>query len=104
MGLWVSPDEELLGHIEGLAGLRTPCPSAVYLYIPSFPSLPGGDLHLSVSEVLSSRHFCNKIWNALRFILNVLGKKFVPQPVEEVRERKGAWDWGSLMSEVEGGI
>lgn len=44
----------------------------------------GGDLHLSVSEVLSCRHFCNKIWNALRFILNVLGEKFTPQPVEEL--------------------
>ncbi|XP_058410832.1 valine--tRNA ligase, mitochondrial isoform X1 [Diceros bicornis minor] len=44
----------------------------------------GGDLHLSVSEVLSSRHFCNKIWNALRFILNALGEKFVPQLLEEL--------------------
>ncbi|XP_032703241.1 valine--tRNA ligase, mitochondrial isoform X1 [Lontra canadensis] len=44
----------------------------------------GGDLNLSVSEVLSSRHFCNKIWNALRFMLNALGEKFVPQPVEEL--------------------
>uniref|UniRef100_A0A8D1VHW7 Valine--tRNA ligase, mitochondrial n=1 Tax=Sus scrofa TaxID=9823 RepID=A0A8D1VHW7_PIG len=44
----------------------------------------GGDLHLSVSEVLSFRHFCNKIWNALRFILNALGEKFIPQPLEEL--------------------
>ncbi|XP_061003133.1 valine--tRNA ligase, mitochondrial isoform X3 [Dama dama] len=43
----------------------------------------GGDLHLSVSEVLSFRHFCNKIWNALRFILNALGEEFIPQPAEE---------------------
>ncbi|KAK2489995.1 hypothetical protein MC885_006208 [Smutsia gigantea] len=43
-----------------------------------------GDVHLSVSEVLSSRHFCNKIWNALRFIFNVLGENFVPQPAEEL--------------------
>ncbi|XP_004598845.2 valine--tRNA ligase, mitochondrial [Ochotona princeps] len=44
----------------------------------------GGDLHLSVSEVLSCRHFCNKIWNALRFILNVLGEEFTPEPAEEL--------------------
>ncbi|KAM9234229.1 valine--tRNA ligase, mitochondrial isoform 3-T4 [Dugong dugon] len=44
----------------------------------------GGDLNLSISEVLSSRHFCNKIWNALRFILKVLGEKFTPEPAEEL--------------------
>lgn len=49
--------------------------------------LPAGDLHLSVPEVLSSRHFCNKVWNALRFIFGVLGENFTPQPAEEVRGR-----------------
>ncbi|XP_051009554.1 valine--tRNA ligase, mitochondrial [Acomys russatus] len=44
----------------------------------------GGDLHLSVSEVLNYRHFCNKLWNALRFILHALGENFVPQPAEPV--------------------
>lgn len=44
----------------------------------------GGDLHLSVSEVLNYRHFCNKLWNALRFILRALGDDFVPQPAEKV--------------------
>lgn len=44
----------------------------------------GGDLHLSVSEVLNYRHFCNKLWNALRFILRALGEDFVPQPEEKV--------------------
>lgn len=47
-------------------------------------SSQGGDLHLSVSEVLNYRHFCNKLWNALRFILRALGDNFVPQPAEEV--------------------
>ncbi|XP_076414290.1 valine--tRNA ligase, mitochondrial isoform X2 [Peromyscus maniculatus bairdii] len=44
----------------------------------------GGDLHLSVSEVLNYRHFCNKLWNALRFILRALGEDFIPQPAEKV--------------------
>ncbi|XP_005414383.1 PREDICTED: valine--tRNA ligase, mitochondrial [Chinchilla lanigera] len=44
----------------------------------------GGDLHLSVPEVLSCRRFCNKIWNALRFILSALGENFVPLPPEEL--------------------
>uniref|UniRef100_A0A8C6CWX1 Valine--tRNA ligase, mitochondrial n=1 Tax=Moschus moschiferus TaxID=68415 RepID=A0A8C6CWX1_MOSMO len=53
----------------------------------------GGDLHLSVSEVLSFRHFCNKIWNALRFILNALGDEFIPQPAEALSpiSRMDAW-------------
>uniref|UniRef100_A0A8C2RC25 Valine--tRNA ligase, mitochondrial n=1 Tax=Capra hircus TaxID=9925 RepID=A0A8C2RC25_CAPHI len=64
------------------------------LHAPYLHSLPGGDLHLSVSEVLSFRHFCNKIWNALRFILNALGEEFIPQPAEEVSEKEemlGSW-------------
>ncbi|XP_012928335.2 valine--tRNA ligase, mitochondrial isoform X2 [Heterocephalus glaber] len=44
----------------------------------------GRDLHLSVPEVLGCRRFCNKIWNALRFILRALGEGFVPHPSEEL--------------------
>lgn len=66
-------------------------------------SIPAGDVHLSVSEVLSSRHFCNKIWNALRFIFNVLGDNFMPQPAEEVREEMLGSE-GSQILRVEGGI
>ncbi|CAL8297187.1 unnamed protein product [Lota lota] len=33
----------------------------------------GEDISLSVSQVLSSRHFCNKIWQTVRFTLGVLG-------------------------------
>lgn len=51
----------------------------------------GGDLHLSVLEVLNYRHFCNKLWNALRFILRALGDDFVPQPAEKVGGDQQAW-------------
>ena len=85
MGPWVSWGRRCE---EGLAGLRAPSVTTVHLHALCFFSLPAGDLHLSVSEVLSSRHFCNKIWNALRFILNVLGEKFTPQPAEEVGEKE----------------
>lgn len=53
----------------------------------------GGDLHLSVSEVLNYRHFCNKLWNALRFILRALGDNFVPQPAEKVGGRASLEGW-----------
>lgn len=89
------------GRQEGLAGLRTPGASApACTHSPL--SLPAGDLHLSVSEVLSSRHFCNKVWNALRFIFSALGENFTPQPAEEVGERCLAW--ACLLSEAEGSL
>lgn len=94
MGPWVSLGEgsgqwPLCGGVEPRTPLQLPPVHAPYLH-----SLPGGDLHLSVSEVLSFRHFCNKIWNALRFILNALGEEFIPQPAEEVSEKEemlGSW-------------
>ncbi|XP_066110325.1 valine--tRNA ligase, mitochondrial isoform X1 [Saccopteryx bilineata] len=53
----------------------------------------GGDLHLSVSEVLSTRHFCNKVWNALRFILRALGEEFVAQPADELSPSSSMDAW-----------
>lgn len=98
MGPWVSGRG--VGARRGAGGAED---AVSPLSTCSHLSLPAGDLHLSVSEVLNSRHFCNKIWNAMRFVLNVLGEKFVPQPAEEVREKR-SWEWGCLMSEAEGGI
>ncbi|NWW55346.1 SYVM protein, partial [Pedionomus torquatus] len=43
----------------------------------------GDDIRLEVTTVLSYRHFCNKIWNALKFVLAALGPGFDPQPPEE---------------------
>ncbi|XP_032643733.1 valine--tRNA ligase, mitochondrial isoform X1 [Chelonoidis abingdonii] len=44
----------------------------------------GDDINLDVAMVLSSRHFCNKVWNAIRFTLGALGEGFAPQTPEEV--------------------
>uniref|UniRef100_A0A8B9M9M8 Valine--tRNA ligase, mitochondrial n=1 Tax=Accipiter nisus TaxID=211598 RepID=A0A8B9M9M8_9AVES len=44
----------------------------------------GDDIRLDVGTALSYRHFCNKIWNAVKFVLAALGPDFVPQPPEEV--------------------
>nr|XP_025040135.1 valine--tRNA ligase, mitochondrial [Pelodiscus sinensis] len=44
----------------------------------------GDDLNLDVGAVLSSRHFCNKVWNAVRFTLGALGEGFAPRSPEEV--------------------
>ncbi|NXE86020.1 SYVM protein, partial [Cochlearius cochlearius] len=44
----------------------------------------GDDIRLDVGTALSYRHFCNKVWNAVKFVLAALGPQFVPQPPEEV--------------------
>ncbi|XP_059206292.1 valine--tRNA ligase, mitochondrial isoform X2 [Centropristis striata] len=40
--------------------------------------MQGEDISLSISQVLSSRHFCNKMWQTLRFTLGVLGDNTTP--------------------------
>lgn len=38
------------------------------------------DINLDINEVISYRNFCNKIWNAFKFSLNVFGPNFTPAP------------------------
>ena len=45
----------------------------------------GRDINLDVKRVVGYRHFCNKIWNAMKFSLNVLGSDYVPSAAQEVR-------------------
>ena len=39
-------------------------------------STPGNDMNLSLDRIASNRNFCNKIWNATRFVVNNLGTAF----------------------------
>eukprot|EP00079_Xenopus_tropicalis_P013095 XP_002940996.2 PREDICTED: valine--tRNA ligase, mitochondrial [Xenopus tropicalis] len=45
----------------------------------------GDDINLDVPSVLAVRHFCNKIWNGIKFTLSSLGESFSPIPVEEFK-------------------
>uniref|UniRef100_A0A8C9RSQ2 Valine--tRNA ligase n=1 Tax=Scleropages formosus TaxID=113540 RepID=A0A8C9RSQ2_SCLFO len=38
----------------------------------------GRDINLDVNRILGYRHFCNKLWNAVKFAMKALGDKFVP--------------------------
>lgn len=49
----------------------------------------GEDIRLSISEVLTSRTFCNKMWQTLRFTLGVLGDNTTPlRTLEEVHQNR----------------
>ncbi|RME98310.1 MAG: valine--tRNA ligase [Chloroflexi bacterium] len=39
-------------------------------------SSPGNDMNLSLDRIAANRNFCNKIWNATRFVVNNLGTAF----------------------------
>lgn len=45
----------------------------------------GRDINLDVKRVVGYRHFCNKIWNAMKFSLNVLGNDYIPDATQKVR-------------------
>lgn len=40
-------------------------------------SAPGNDMNLSMERIASSRNFCNKIWNATRFVVSNTGTAFL---------------------------
>jgi valyl-tRNA synthetase len=39
-------------------------------------STPGSDMNLSMDRIAANRNFCNKIWNATRFVVSNLGVAF----------------------------
>jgi valyl-tRNA synthetase len=47
-------------------------------------STPGNDMNLSMERIAANRNFCNKIWNATRFVVGNLGTAF---------ESSGASTW-----------
>lgn len=47
--------------------------------------LPGRDINLDVNRILGYRHFCNKLWNAVKFAMKTLGDNFVPMEKAQVR-------------------
>uniref|UniRef100_A0A8C6WTZ7 Valine--tRNA ligase, mitochondrial n=1 Tax=Neogobius melanostomus TaxID=47308 RepID=A0A8C6WTZ7_9GOBI len=54
-----------------------PAVTGVIVILPCFCVSPGEDVNLSPSHVLSCRHFCNKMWQTVRFTLGVFPDAFL---------------------------
>ncbi len=51
-------------------------------------SSPGNDMNLSMERIAANRNFCNKIWNATRFVVNNTGTAF--------QSGSGTWNLSGL--------
>ena len=49
-----------------------------YIVGKTFPYLQGRDINLDIKRVVAYRHWCNKLWNAIKFAMINLGQDFVP--------------------------
>jgi valyl-tRNA synthetase len=63
-------------------------------------STPGNDMNLSVKKVEANRNFANKVWNAGRFVISVIGKVDQPAPKAPDWTLADSWIWARLQSLV----
>uniref|UniRef100_A0A674BP45 Valine--tRNA ligase n=1 Tax=Salmo trutta TaxID=8032 RepID=A0A674BP45_SALTR len=61
----------------------------------------GRDINMDVNRILGYRHFCNKLWNAVKFAMRTLGDNFVPSEKAQVRDSvSDRWILSRLCSAV----
>uniref|UniRef100_A0A665VVH6 Valine--tRNA ligase n=1 Tax=Echeneis naucrates TaxID=173247 RepID=A0A665VVH6_ECHNA len=58
----------------------------------------GRDINLDVNRILGYRHFCNKLWNAVKFAMKTLGDNFVPS--EKAQSVSDRWILSRLSAAV----
>ncbi|MBO4860989.1 MAG: valine--tRNA ligase, partial [Clostridia bacterium] len=66
-------------------------------------STPGNDLRFSMERVEASRNFCNKLWNASRFVLMNLDESVGSDPLNEALGAEDKWilcEYNRLIKEV----
>ncbi|MEE6526397.1 hypothetical protein FKM82_027032, partial [Ascaphus truei] len=91
---YLSPFSLCHSHFPSLrfSSLSAPLSFPLFRFPPAL-SLLGDDINLDVSSVLAVRHFCNKVWNGVRFTLNALGEEFTPLPLKELQPRSPLDRW-----------
>ncbi|XP_063054552.1 valine--tRNA ligase isoform X4 [Engraulis encrasicolus] len=52
----------------------------------------GRDINLDVNRILGYRHFCNKLWNAVKFAMRTLGDAFTPRDKPQLSGEEGVCD------------
>lgn len=52
----------------------------------------GRDINLDVNRILGYRHFCNKLWNAVKFAMKTLGDNFVPSEKAQMSGKESVSD------------
>lgn len=63
----------------------------------------GRDINLDVLRVQGYRFFCNKLWNATKFALNILGTDFKPNPTAELSGQEKEMElW--ILSKLSGAV
>ncbi|EFN58150.1 hypothetical protein CHLNCDRAFT_141931 [Chlorella variabilis] len=62
----------------------------------------GRDINLDIKRVVSYRHWCNKLWNAIRFAMINLGSEFQPSEALDVPSFPFASRW--ILSKLNGAV
>eukprot|EP00118_Oscarella_pearsei_P025855 m.308914 g.308914 ORF g.308914 m.308914 type:complete len:1085 (+) comp45062_c0_seq1:2-3256(+) len=63
----------------------------------------GRAINLDVNRVVGYRHFCNKIWNAVKFSMSAFGSDFKPKSTEKLSGRESPVDlW--ILSRLSGAV
>ncbi len=53
----------------------------------------GRDINLDIKKVVAYRHWCNKLWNAIKFAMKNLGDNFTPSAAVSVPQLPLACRW-----------